>query len=101
MQDIAMGSGMSRLFQLNFTNLKTTSERELASLFSEENRVFLSADDNARVALGIPVPKKQTAIPMHLEYRVKILDHDFPIGEKHKLIPSVYAVCKKKKRRFY
>ena len=23
-------------------------------------------------------------------------DHDFPIGEKHKLIPSVYAACLKK-----
>ena len=100
MQDIAMRSGMSRLFQLNFTNFKTTSERELASLFSEENRVFLSSDHNARVSLGIPVPKKQTTIPIHLEYRVKISDHDLPIGEKHKLIPSVYAACEKK-RRFY
>ena len=69
--------------------------RELASLFSEENVFFLSADDKARVPLGLPVSKKQTAILMHLEYKVQLPDHDFPIGEKHKLIPSVYASCRK------
>ena len=30
---------------------------------------------------------------MHLEYKVRLLDHDFPIGTRHKLIPSVYAQC--------
>ena len=73
--------------------------RELVSLFSDENVFFLSADDKARVPLGLPVSKKQTAILMRLEYRVKLLDNDFPIGEKHKLIPCVYAACEKK--RFY
>ena len=29
---------------------------------------------------------------MHLDYKVTLPDHDFPIGENHKLIPSVYAV---------
>ena len=33
---------------------------------------------------------------MHLEYKVMLPDHGFPIGEKHKLIPSVYAACLKK-----
>ena len=33
---------------------------------------------------------------MHPEYRVKFPDQDFLIGEKHKLIPSNYAVCEKK-----
>ncbi|KAL0879428.1 hypothetical protein ABMA27_003179 [Loxostege sticticalis] len=28
---------------------------------------------------------------MHLDYRVKLPDHDFVVAEKHKLIPSVYA----------
>ena len=26
-----------------------------------------------------------------------LLDHGYPIGEKHKLIPSVYAACEKNK----
>ena len=64
-------------------------------MFSDENVFFLSADDKARVPPGLPVSKKQTAILKHLEYRVKLPDHDFPIGEKHKVIPSVYAACEK------
>ena len=32
--------------------------RELASLFLDKNVFFLSADDNTRVPLGLPVPKK-------------------------------------------
>ena len=55
--------------------------RELASLFSDENVFFLSADDKARVPLGLPVSKKQTAILMHLEYKVTLPDHEFPIGK--------------------
>ena len=70
--------------------------RELASLFSNENVFFLSADEKARVPLGLPVSKKQTAILMQFEYRVKLPDHDFPVGEKHMLIPSVYLTCEKK-----
>ena len=48
------------------------------------------------MSLGLPVPKKQTAILTHLQFRVKLPDHDFPIEEKHKLIPSVYAACQRK-----
>ena len=79
--------------------------RELASLFLDENVFFLSADDfpflsaKSRMSLGLPTSKKQTAILKHFEYSVKLPDHDLLIGEKHKLIPSVYAACKK--RRFY
>ena len=70
--------------------------RELASLSSNENVFFLSADEKTRVPLGLPVSKKQTAILMQFEYRVKLPDHDFPIGEKYMLIPSVYLTCEKK-----
>lgn len=31
---------------------------------------------------------------MNVNYRVQLPDHDFIIGKKHKLIPSVYAgIC--------
>ena len=40
--------------------------------------------------------KKQTAILMHVEYKVSLPNHDFPIGKSHKLIPSVYASCLQK-----
>ena len=70
--------------------------RELANLFGDNHVFFLSQDDKAHVPLGLPILKKQRAILMHLEYRVTLPDHDFPIGEKHKLIPSVCAACLKK-----
>ena len=63
--------------------------RELANLFGDNHVFFLSQDDKARVPLGLPISKKQTAILMHLEYKVMLPDHDFPIGEKHKLIKMV------------
>ena len=66
--------------------------KDLANLFSE-HPFFLSQDDKARVPIGLPISKKQTALLMHLEYKVTLPDHDFPIGENHKLIPSVYAAC--------
>ena len=30
---------------------------------------------------------------MHVEYRIKLPDHEYVVAEKHKLIPSVYAAC--------
>ena len=54
---------------------------------------FLSNDDKARVALGLAAASLQAPILMHLDYRVRLPDHDFVIGTKHKLIPSVYGLC--------
>ena len=70
--------------------------RELANLFGDHHEFFLSQDDKARAPLGLPISKKQTAILMHLEYKVMLQDHDFPIATKLKLIPSVYAAWLKK-----
>jgi len=69
---------------------------ELAALFGKQHVFYLSQDDKARIPLGLPVSQKQSAILMHMEYRVRLPDHDFPIGEKHKLIPSVYAACEQR-----
>ena len=71
--------------------------RELASLFSAESVFFLSADVKARVPLGLPVSKKQTVILMHIKFRAKRPVFGIPLGEKCKLIPSVYAACEKNK----
>ena len=30
---------------------------------------------------------------MHMEYKVRLPDHDFGVGPRHTLIPSVYGVC--------
>ena len=69
---------------------------ELAELFPPETVLYISQDDKAKVPLGLPISKKQTAILMHLEYKVLLPDHDFAIAPAHKLIPSVMAACLKK-----
>lgn len=35
--------------------------------------------------------KVQAPVLMHVEYRVRLDDHDFVVGERHQLTPSVYA----------
>lgn len=63
----------------------------LASLLGPKEVFFLSQDDKARIPLGISAANKQSAILMHMEYKVTLPDHDWVKASKHKLIPSVYA----------
>lgn len=44
--------------------------------------------------IGKTAVQKQAPFLMHLEYRVRLPDHDWVVAEKHKLIPSVYAGIK-------
>lgn len=39
--------------------------------------------------IGKTAANKQTPLVMHLDYPVKLPDHDWIVAEKHKLIPSV------------
>lgn len=64
---------------------------ELASLLGPNAVAFLSQDDKARVPIGKTAAQKQSPLLMHLEYRVRLPDHDWVVATKHKLIPSVYA----------
>ena len=41
--------------------------------------------------IGITTAKLQAPLVMHMKYQVRLPDHDFVKGGKHKLIPSVYA----------
>ena len=66
--------------------------KNLACLFGNQNMFFLSQDDKARIPLGLPVSKKQTAILIHLEYKVLLPDHNFATVERHKFILLVYAI---------
>ena len=67
--------------------------RELASWFGPEFCVFLSPDDKATCPMGIPAATKQGQVLMHLEYVVKLPDHQYVIASRHSLKPSVYAFC--------
>jgi hypothetical protein len=65
--------------------------RNLAEMFGSKAVFVLSQDDKARIPLGLPAANKQAPILMHLEYKVRLPDHDWVVAPKHKLIPSVYA----------
>lgn len=54
----------------------------------------LSQDDKSRVPIGVTAAKKQSCMLMHLEFKVKLPDHDWVVASRHKLIPSVYAGIK-------
>ena len=51
-------------------------------------------DDKAKVPIGITAAKKQSPLIMHMEYQITLPDHDFIVGPKHKLIPSVIGDMK-------
>jgi len=46
--------------------------------------------------MGMTAAKSQAPILMHLEYKVKLPDHDWAVGSGHKLTPSVYAAIEVK-----
>ncbi|XP_047144174.1 uncharacterized protein LOC124817793 [Hydra vulgaris] len=66
---------------------------EVCKLFGPKAVLFISNDDKARVSLGIAAASLQAPLLMHMEYKVKLMDHDFVVSSQHKLIPSVYGVC--------
>ena len=55
--------------------------------------LYVSRDDKSSVPLGVIAAKKQSSILMSLRARVRLPDHDFKVGSKHLLVPSVSAVC--------
>ncbi|XP_062556883.1 uncharacterized protein LOC134221713 [Armigeres subalbatus] len=63
----------------------------LASILGPNQVIFLSQDDKAKVPIGLTAANKQAPLMMHLEYRVRLPDHDWVIAPKHKLTPSVYS----------
>ena len=62
-------------------------------MFGAEACSFISVDDKSRVPIGLTAAHKQAPLMMHLEYEVKLPDHDFVKASRHKLIPSVNAIC--------
>lgn len=65
----------------------------IASILGPDQVFYLSQDDKARVPIGLTAANKQSPLLMHVEYKVSLPDHDFPVASGHKLIPSVYACC--------
>ena len=68
----------------------------LAGYLGPSEVLFMSLDDKARIPLGKTAAKVQAPMLMSLEYKVSLPDHDFPVGPRHNLIPSVAAVIEVK-----
>ena len=67
--------------------------RELASWLGPKWCIFISPDDKATCPMGIPAATKQGKVLMHLDYKLKLPDHQYVVASRHKLKPSVYALC--------
>ncbi len=48
---------------------------------------FLSQDDKCKVPIGLPAAKLQAPMLMHLDYRVRLPDHDWTVAPRHQLTP--------------
>ena len=80
---------IDRMYDKSFTD----DMKAIDPLFGSDAVVYLSMDDKAKVSLGLAAAKLQAPILMHLDYKVRLNDHDFVVGGRHKLIPSVYSQC--------
>ncbi|CAF1602695.1 unnamed protein product, partial [Rotaria sp. Silwood1] len=67
--------------------------KDLASIFGNDCVFYLSQDDKCKVPLGLPAARVQTPMLMHLDYRIRLPDHDWIVAPRHQLTPSVYAAC--------
>ncbi|GBP20877.1 hypothetical protein EVAR_80696_1 [Eumeta japonica] len=79
-----------------FSVASIRSLETIASVLGPNSVTFLSQDDKARVPIGLTAANKQAPLLMHVEYKVSLPDHDFVIASRHKLIPSMYALCEVK-----
>lgn len=75
----------------NFCFATIRALEKIATVFGPKQVLFLSQDDKSRVPLGLAAANKQSPMLMHMEYLVKLPDHDWVVAARHKLIPSVYA----------
>ena len=76
-----------------FAKSLTDDMKNLEAWFGPDVYMYVSIDDKARVALGQPAANLQSPILMHLDYKVRLPDHNFVVGKRHTLIPSVMAEC--------
>ena len=66
---------------------------QIAFTLGPEACTFLSQDDKSQVGIGVTCAKVQAPMLMSMSQRVRLPDHDFVIGSKHKLTPSVIGKC--------
>ena len=65
----------------------------IAHTMGPEACVYISQDDKSSVHIGVTAAKKQQSMLMSMRVRVRLPDHDFNVGSRHLLVPSVMASC--------
>ena len=66
---------------------------EIAHTLGPEACIFLSQDDKSQVGIGITCAKRQAPMLMSMSQKVRLPDHDFVLGSRQKLTPSVIGMC--------
>jgi hypothetical protein len=69
------------------------SARQFATVFAD-NAVIISQDDKAKIGLGVPAVGRTFRTLQSVHELVSVADHDFPLGNAQKLVPSVYLMIK-------
>ena len=67
----------------------------IAKFFGPEACLYISQDDKSSVPIGRTAAKVQSPMLMSMRRgeRVRLPDHDFAVGPRHLLVPSVMAHC--------
>ena len=68
----------------------------VCKLFGPQSVLFLSNDDKVRMPLRLAVASLQAAILMHMEYKVRLPDHNFVVRSRDTL--NTLMVCAKSRR---
>ena len=68
--------------------------QNIVEFIGEDGAVYISQDDKSSVHIGVTAAKKQGSMLMNMRVRVRLPDHDFNVGFRHLLVPSVLAHCK-------
>ena len=63
------------------------------SFFGPSEVFVLSQDDKCRIPIGVTAANLQAPLVMHMDFKVRLSDHDFVVANKHKLILSV-CLCR-------
>ena len=65
---------------------------KIAEVMGPSACVATSFDDKSSVHIGVTAAKRQGAMLMNMQYRVRLPDHDFNVGSRHLLVPSVVGI---------
>ena len=60
-------------------------------LLGQHEVAFISHDTKARAPIGLTTENKQAPLMMHVEYNIRLPDHDYVKAAGHNLISDVYA----------